>query len=116
MGEKKKRNYILAAMGYGIVYIAILVEGILLLTPSNEMGYTILTMYLLLPVVSILTSIVIGLNGPKEKWITPMIMGILGYLLPAVVFQSWLFDYTCLFFSGIPSLVGMVIAIVIRGK
>lgn len=116
MGDKKKRNCILAAIGYSIVYLGILIYGIGFLTPGDEMGYTILDFYILLPMVSIITGIVVGLNGKKLKWIVPIITALLGFLLPVLVFKSYYFDATCLFFSGIPSLLGIIIAIIIRGK
>lgn len=107
--KKVKLSSLIAMLVFGVVYTIILLQGTIFLEPGNEMGYTILNMYIILPATSACCSAAIGLGGSKVKWGVPVVFGVLGYLLPSIVFHSFSFEVISLYFAGIPSLLGMIV-------
>ncbi len=93
------------------VAIIILIWGIFFLQPGDEMGYTLLCFYFFLPLTAFICSWVLGTRQTIVKWFIPFVFGAIGGLLPLLVFHTM--DMIFLFFSFIPSILGLLIGVAI---
>lgn len=110
MKRKELRNNGIAIIGFYIVYLVVLFNGTLGLKPGDEIGYTILDLYIVLPLVALICSFVWGrYMFMKIKWIVPIITGALGVLLVYLVFPSDDLELGSFLIMGVPSLFGMII-------
>ncbi len=98
------------------VFIGILLWGLLGSVTGNELGYFFLSFFLIMPLSSLITSFVLGIANARFKWTFPFIFGVLSLLI-----QIWVFGYIaisplflCLFFSLIPSLLGLTTGILVK--
>ncbi len=104
-----------SALCYGItflVFLAIFLWGTFGVPPGDEMGFSLLNFYLLMPCVSFVAALVLGAQNARAKWIYPIFAGILGFAVPALVFGG--VDWISLFFSFIPSVAGLGIGVFVR--
>jgi hypothetical protein len=105
---------------YGItfaVFLAILLWGFFGSITGNELGFSLLNFYLLMPVTSFVMALILGIIVPpikpcasrrsfqRMKWLYPVIFGACGFAIPSVIFGST--DLICLFFSFVPALIGL---------
>lgn len=104
--QKYSRIIIMAAV-FCVVAVFILIQGIFFLNPGDAMGYSLLDFYLILPITAFVCSIIAGKEETPLKWILPILFGIIGFLLPGIVFQSY--DMVAVFFALLPSIVGTLI-------
>ncbi|MDR3120980.1 MAG: hypothetical protein LBU58_06565 [Clostridiales bacterium] len=102
---------------YGIticifVIIALWGMGIFGSITGDEMGYSILSFYLIMPLTSITVGLIMGIKGLYWKWPYPVLVGILGFIIPRFVFG--VSEIITLFSSFIPALLGVSIGTLIR--
>ena len=94
------------------VAILIIVQGVFLLQPGDEMGYSLLNFYFILPLTALISSILIGMRDAKIKWFVPILFGMIGMFIPWIVFHST--NEVAVFFAFLPSLIGVLIGTAIR--
>lgn len=105
----------LSLICYGItlvVFLVIYLWGALGSITGDEMGYSILSFYLIMPFTSFVMSLIMGMKNVYMKWLFPVIFGILGFAIPLMVFGS--FDWISLFFSFIPAMSGMGVGVLVQ--
>ncbi len=109
-----RKHTITVAMISAFITVAILiiVQGIFFLQPGDEMGYTLLNFYFILPLAALISSILIGMRDTKIKWLIPIIFGAIGVFIPWVVFHNTNEVAVCLAF--LPSLIGILSGTAIR--
>lgn len=100
------------AAAFAGVWAIILLWGLFFLRPGDEMGFALLTLYLLLPLTALVCGIWGGLQAASVKWLLPVAFCAAGLVLPAILFRN--FDWIGLFFAGVPAVLGMVIGSGIR--
>jgi len=116
--KKIKRNYrkhTLSLIGWSVfltIAVIMFIKGVFFLEPGEEMGYCILNFYLLLPLSALICSGILGTQRNLVKWFAPLIFGIIGGILPYVIFHS--FDWIFIVFAFIPSLIGLFTGVFIR--
>ncbi|MDR1663779.1 MAG: hypothetical protein LBR83_02525 [Clostridiales bacterium] len=104
----------LSLVCYGItaiVYLLILIGGTLGSITGQEMGFAVLTFYMIMPVVSFVNALILGLKNAYRKWLYPIVFGALAFVIPWVIFGAP--DIFCLFFSFIPAEIGLGIGVLI---
>ena len=113
--KKKYRKHTISLVLWSVFIttaIGILLWGKFGLQPGDEMGYALLTFYILMPLMSYACSIGIGFQNSIIKWFTPLLFGVLGGLIPYLVFSST--DRIFVFFAFIPSVVGLITGVIIK--
>jgi len=117
MQEQDKQRKKITKLCYGItagIFLVLLLWGILGSITGNELGYSLLSFYLIMPLTSLVIGIIIGIKNGYLKWLYPFVFGIFSLLVPRIIFGSWnSFDAIELFFSFIPALVGVGIGTLI---
>ena len=95
-----------------LVFLLIFLWGKFGTTPGDEMGFSVLNFHLIMPGVSFAAALLLSIKNAYIKWIYPVFAGILGFTLPSLVFDgiSWI----SLFFSFVPSVLGLGIGIFVR--
>lgn len=109
----KMHNIALAAISVFLTFAVIcLVHGIFFLYSGDEMGYSILYFYLLMPLLAFICSLVTGMSKSNIKWSTPIVFGAVAYLLPLAVFHAS--DIIFIYTTIIPSILGLLIGVLCR--
>lgn len=112
----RKHMAAVAAIGAFVgIAAVILIWGLLFLRPGDEMGYTLLTFYLILPTTAFLCSLITAMKQTRVKWLLPVVFGGIGCVLPFIIYKDSLWDSFALFFAAIPSLLGLVIGLIVSG-
>lgn len=113
---KMKTNKKVSIVSYGIsffVFLIIALSGKFLLKDGDEIGYILMSFYLIMPITSLVSGIVLGIKNAYLKWAYPVTFGALGIIIPSFIFKnSW--DWISLFFSLIPALTGLIIGVLIN--
>lgn len=78
-----------------------------LMTPGDELFYTIFIQYLLLPITILICSILAVKKGTVLGWFSPAIFAAITILLPFLVFGTT--DVVFALFAAVPALLGYVI-------
>jgi|GEM_PF-1855123 Predicted integral membrane protein len=108
----KKHTFNIAVLSAFITVAVIsLVSGLFFLKPGEEMGYVVFYFYLVMPVTAFICSLILGLRATKLKYLSPLIFGAFGLIIPAIVFRN--FDLFALGFGFYPSLFGLMIGHII---
>ncbi len=108
-----KHTITVAAISAFVTIAAIiLIWGLFLLQPGDEMGYALLGLYLILPITALICSCIIGSRQTIVKWFLPVIFGGIGWILPFVVFNHTELLFAALAF--IPSALGVILGLIIR--
>ncbi len=81
---------------------------------GDEMGFSVLNFYIIMPLVSFITALIVGIKDAYMKWVYPVVFGVYGLFIPVLIFNS--FDFIALFFSFIPALAGVGIGWLINKK
>ena len=115
INSKKRGNRKTAAICYGIsaaVFLLIYFWGEFWLCPGDELGYSLLSFYLIMPLTAFIISAVLSAKNCVFLWLYPVVFGILGFLIPFAVFVSLGPIMFCL--ALIPSLLGILAGSVFR--
>ena len=75
------------------------------LKPGDEMGYTFLCFYIIMPLTAIITSFIISKKRGYLFWLYPISFGFLGLIISYKIFGT--FDFIGLFFAFISALIGL---------
>ncbi len=78
-----------------------------LLTPGDELFYSILIQYLLLPVLTLICSILCVKKGNALGWLSPLIFAVITIILPFSVFGATNIAFAA--FALVPALLGYII-------
>ena len=93
------------------IFLAIYLYGIFL--PSGEeFGYCVLDFYMIMTLTSLIVAIIISTNRGYLFWLYPIFVGILGIIIPYLVFGTM--DGISIFFAFVPALIGLAIVLFIR--
>lgn len=114
--RKKMVRYsaLLFSLGaFATIWLAILIWGLFFLQSGDEMAYSLLTFYFALPITSLICCIVIGKKDTRIKYLIPFLFGFAGTILPSFISHCG-FDEIHLYFSIIPSAIGLLIGISIK--
>lgn len=107
---KRHSAGLVAAGVFLTVWMICLIWGALFLQPGDEMGYSLLVFYLLLPATAFGCTLAAALKKSLAKWLLPILFGIAGFILPAIIFGS-LWDEVGLFFAAIPAGAGLLVGL-----
>jgi len=101
---------------YGISALIFLVIGIwgVFLPAGDEMGYCLLNFYIVMPLTALIVSLIINMEKGYLFWFYPVFVGILGIIIPFVVFST--FEMQSLFIAFFPALIGLIVGWFIRVK
>ncbi|OPJ60416.1 hypothetical protein [Clostridium oryzae] len=102
----------ISIIGYSIstvLFMIIAASGISL-QGGDELGYYILNFYIIMPLSTVITAYFITLKKGYLFWLYPIYVGILGEVIPFLIFHT--FDIISLFFAFFPALLGLVIGII----
>lgn len=83
----------------------------LFLTPGDEMGYSLLVFYFLLPLCALVCTAIPAAQRGKLRFFLPLVFGAAGIGLPFAVFGT--FDWLSLCFGLVPSVLGLGLGILI---
>lgn len=107
MNLNKKNTRLVFGLSF-LVFLAIIIWGKFILEDGDEMGFILLNFYAIMPIVSLISGIVLGMNDDPLKWIYPIVFGLLGIIIPPfIIVGGW--DWIAIFFSLIPAIIGLVI-------
>lgn len=111
--ELRRQTLTVASLtAFVTVAAGILIWGLFFLKPGDEMGYSLLNFYLLLPLAALVCSLLLGLREHWIKWLSPAIFGLFGWALPWAVFRATGLIFLCLAF--LPALAGLLTGVLIR--
>ncbi|MFP3154016.1 hypothetical protein LQZ18_06195 [Lachnospiraceae bacterium ZAX-1] len=99
---------------YGItlcIFVAIFLWGRFGSITGDELGYSLLGFYIIMPLTSLIIGLVMGIKCIYLKWFYPVVFGILGFFIPVFVFEAW--TAISLFFSLIPAFLGVLVGWII---
>ncbi|MCB2294769.1 hypothetical protein LGK95_14815 [Clostridium algoriphilum] len=101
---------------YGVSALFFFTIGLwgVFLSAGDEMGYCLLNFYIVMPLTTLIASLIISLKKGYLFWFYPVFVGLLGIIIPFVVFST--FDGIDLFFAFFPALIGLIIGLIIRVK
>ena len=77
------------------------------LTPGDELFYSILIQYLLLPILTLICSILCVKRGRVLGWLSPVIFAAITIALPLIVFGTT--DVVFAVFALVPAVLGYII-------
>jgi len=111
-------NKKLSVIGYGItafifLMLTLWLMGVFGSYTGDEIGVWFLSMYITMPITSLVIGIILGVKGTFLKWLYPFVFGIYAVLLPDLVsfrFNSsfnFYFKVSTLFIVFIPALLGV---------
>lgn len=106
MNRKNKLDKILFIY-FIVLAIASLVLGKFFIT-GNEMGYSVLFFYILMPASSFITNLLSSMLGGMMKYLFLLVYPIFGVALPIIVFTAG-YQSLSLYFGLIPAVVGFII-------
>lgn len=101
---------------YGVsalIFLAIYTFGVFL-SAGDEIGYVLLNFYIVMPLTALIVSLIISMKKGYLFWFYPVFVGLLGIIIPSVVFST--FEMLSLLFAFIPALIGLIIGRIIRLK
>jgi hypothetical protein len=106
---------------YGIsllVYALILLWGLLGDIRGSMLGYGMLCFYVIIPILSLVTAIVLNANNADLKWMYPFIFSAFGIAIPAILalnkLTTWAMFSDVWLFCIIPPFLGSTIGFFIR--
>lgn len=111
---ERKRAVDIPVMIYMGISLLILFWGRFFLSCGDEMGFCILTLYLILPAAGFICSLLESRKKAWEKWLLPVLFGIIGWVIPILIFRSSISQLTeedgiALLYAMAPSFLGMAV-------
>lgn len=107
----KKNIGLISAIVAAVINIGILVWGFNI-DGGDEMGYSLIAFYAVMPVTSLITCIIMSRNTFKGTIPVVVILSAAAFLIPFAVFGS--FDWICVFFGLIPCAIGLTIGYALK--
>lgn len=107
---KKHIGFLTAAIAV-IINIFILVWG-LTMDGGDEMGYSLIALYAILPLTALVSCIIMALNGFKGAIPVAILLSAAAFLIPFAIFSN--FDWISMFFGFVPCLIGLSIGFVVK--
>jgi len=89
------------------VFLAIVLWGVFFLKSGDEMGYALLSFYLIIPLSSFVIAIILNETNTNLKWLYPVLFGLIGFFIPTLVFQSSWGWYAALYVA-VPAILGLL--------
>lgn len=112
---KKHKNLSLIIYGVSIVYALIVLGQWLFGSISGyEFGFTLLNFYILLPIITFISALILGLSDAYLKFLYPIFVTILCGLLLFIVYRY--LDIYFLVFSLLPASIGLIIGMRVNKK
>ena len=108
----RRHTFTVAAISAFVTILAALFLWSFFISPSDAMGYALLSLYLILPLSSLVCSLLLGLREHWIKWTAPVLFALLASLLPLLVFGTT--DLMYFLVSIVPGIVGLLIGQLIR--
>lgn len=112
--NKRMRKHIISLMiftAFACVWAGVLVWGLFFLKDGEELGFVVLTLYMIMPLTAFVCSLLLGLERSWIKWLAIPVFGLAGLLLPAVIFGTW--DIMGVILSAVPALAGFLIGSIV---
>ncbi|HEY5562332.1 MAG TPA: hypothetical protein VIK72_11365 [Clostridiaceae bacterium] len=116
--KSNNSSKIISIICYGVsalIFLAIYIQGVFL-PAGDEMSYCVLNFYMIMPLTTLIASLIISVKKGYLFWIYPVFIGLLGAIIPSVVFSFSSFDWIVLFFAFFPASIGLIIGLIIRVK
>lgn len=88
MNIKKNRRLLVCFAVTLLVCLVIVVWRFFFLIPGDEIGYSILSLYIFFPLTSLVTGLILGIKKTPLQWYYIIWVGILGGLMPFIVFNA----------------------------
>lgn len=117
MEIENKGSLIISCVCYGVsffVILAILFWGLFGQITGGEMDYVFITMFLIMPITSLISALILGLKKTFLKWIYPFLFGAFIYIIPLILFRTSGIIYVAP--TLLLSLMGLVIGVALRKK
>lgn len=105
---RKHTISIISTTIFCIIASIILIWGLFFLSPGDELGYTFLCFYLFLPISAFVCTWVVGKRTDTVTWWIPILFGIIGGILPYVIYHS--LDEVFVVFAFIPSVIALFLS------
>ena len=116
MKDERRELVSINAYCFSAVLLAIiLLWGKFYLADGNEMGYILLNFYIVIPLTSFVIGTILGIKNGYFKFAYPIVFGVLTGIVLMVVFDEAR-DLVFLFFSFVPSSVGLLVGIFINNR
>ena len=112
MKQKVKIDKILFI--YFIVLIVISILAGKFFIEGNEMGYGLLFFYIIYPVSAFVTNFLSSLYGGLMKYLFTILYGVLGIVMPMIVFPGSGYDSLSLYFGLIPAIPGFMLGTFVK--
>lgn len=107
----KKNIGLISAVIAVIINIFILIWG-LNINGGDEIGYSLIAFYALMPITSLVTCIIMSRNRFRGAIPVAVILSVAAFLIPYAVFSS--FDWISVFFGLIPCAIGLLIGYALK--
>lgn len=118
--KKRIKHHIIKIIGLSIflsISVYTLISG-LLMKSGEEFGYVIFYMYFVLPLTSLICSIILGTEKRKYIFFLPIFFTILGHSIFCITFSNLYFELSDILLSGalffVPSMIGLSIGFLIK--
>lgn len=102
--NKEKKNAIIIYSISALIFIAIGIWG-LLISPGDEMGYSIFSLYILMPTTSFIMNSILSARNNHYQNFYPLVFGTFGIVIPSLIFGN--FSFITLLFGFTPSVMGL---------
>ncbi|MBU3201780.1 hypothetical protein LL037_25465 (plasmid) [Clostridium estertheticum] len=79
--------------------------------PGYEIGYFLFFFYTIMPITTLVSSLIISIKKGYLFWLYPVFVGLLGILIPFLLTKS--FEWMGSFFAFFPALIGLVLGLII---
>lgn len=113
--KSDKKVSIISCVVLIFIFLLITLWGKLFLKDGDEIGYVVMSFYIIMTIASLVVGIVLGVKDAYLKWTYPILSGILGITIPAFVFKgSW--EWISILFSLVPSMAGLALGVLINKK
>lgn len=112
-------NKKLSIAGYGItacVFLAVTLwmTGVFGSITGDEMAVWLLGLYVIIPITTLVTGLVLGVKNAFLKWLYPVVFGALGVLVPRIATGALEFEMVALVIAFTPALLGVALGVLIR--
>jgi len=110
----KKMNLFYICNGVtSLIFLIVTLWGLFFMSSGDEMGYALLSFYLIIPVSSFVIALIISKTGTNLKWMYPVIFGMIGFFIPTLIFHgSW--GWFAGVYVVVPALLGLIIGTVVQ--